>query len=315
MILLAGACSSDDSDSSPDSTEGTEETSAVSEEVLAECEKRDEAEEPAEEEAGPGALDEVMARGEPEVAPRESPEEGSTVLIPGEGEDVIANGSVDIHTVFYVASSGEVFDSSWDQGEPNTVNLTEVFPEFSEAVADQKVGARVEIVVPVSSIYENGAPAEAPFTDDDFLIFVIDIVNTGEPDSLADEEAVAAAEERGEPEVEVPDEVPTELVIIDDVEGEGDIVCPGDTVVAHYKGVGMNTGQVFDSSWDRDEPASFPLDGVIRGWTEGLPGMHVGGRRTLVIPADMAYGDTPQDGSGIEPGEALVFTVDMVGAG
>jgi FKBP-type peptidyl-prolyl cis-trans isomerase len=60
------------------------------------------------------------------------------------------------------------------------------------------------------------------------------------------------------------------------------------------------------------QPISFPLDGVIRGWSEGLVGMKVGGRRTLVIPGDMAYGANPPPGAGIAPNETLVFTVDLV---
>jgi peptidylprolyl isomerase len=71
------------------------------------------------------------------------------------------------------------------------------------------------------------------------------------------------------------------------------------------------SGQMFDSSWSRGEPATFPLDGVILGWQEGLLGMKEGGRRILVIPAAQGYGDTPPEGSGIAPGETLVFVVDL----
>jgi peptidylprolyl isomerase len=74
----------------------------------------------------------------------------------------------------------------------------------------------------------------------------------------------------------------------------------------------MNTGQKFDSSWDRGQPIEFGLDQVIAGWTQGVPGMKIGGRRVLVIPADLAYGQNPPPGSGIEPGEPLVFVIDLV---
>lgn len=104
----------------------------------------------------------------------------------------------------------------------------------------------------------------------------------------------------------------TSLVIADVVAGSGDAVAAGATVTVEYCGVGLASGTVFDSSWARGAPATFPLAGVIAGWQEGIPGMQPGGRRLLVIPADLAYGDTPPPGSGIAPGESLVFVVDLV---
>ena len=76
----------------------------------------------------------------------------------------------------------------------------------------------------------------------------------------------------------------------------------------------MSSGEEFDSSWKSGEPISFGLDGVIEGWTKGLVGMKVGGRRTLVIPGAMAYGEGEDDDSGRPMGD-LVFTVDLVGVG
>ena len=118
-------------------------------------------------------------------------------------------------------------------------------------------------------------------------------------------------EARGKPQLGATDAV-VELVITDDVVGSGDEVTPGATVSAHYVGVSASTGAQFDASWDRGAPISFPLDGVIRGWSEGLLGMKVGGRRTLVIPGEMAYGANPPPGAGIAANETLVFTVDLV---
>lgn len=106
----------------------------------------------------------------------------------------------------------------------------------------------------------------------------------------------------------------TSLVIADVVPGSGEEVPAGATVTVQYCGVGLASGAVFDSSWARGEPATFPLSGVITGWQDGIPGMQPGGRRLLVIPADQAYGDAPPPGSGIEPGETLVFVVDLLSA-
>lgn len=104
----------------------------------------------------------------------------------------------------------------------------------------------------------------------------------------------------------------TQLVISDVVTGSGAEVAPGATVTVEYCGIGLASGALFDSSWARGEPATFPLGNVITGWQEGIPGMQPGGRRLLIIPAGMAYGDTPPPGAGIAPGETLVFVVDMI---
>jgi len=101
----------------------------------------------------------------------------------------------------------------------------------------------------------------------------------------------------------------TDLVAQDIVVGSGDAVTPTSTVTANYSGYGMTTQTKFDSSWDRGEPATFPISGVIAGWQQGLQGMKVGGRRLLVIPGDLAYGTSPPPG--IESNETLVFVVDL----
>jgi peptidylprolyl isomerase len=107
------------------------------------------------------------------------------------------------------------------------------------------------------------------------------------------------------------DNVP-ELVKEDRVEGTGDVVEAGATVTCHYTGAVAKTGEVFQSSHDFGKAISFPLSGVIAGWTEGVPGMKVGGTRRLLIPAEMAYGSTPPYGSGIPANADLVFDIELV---
>lgn len=124
-------------------------------------------------------------------------------------------------------------------------------------------------------------------------------------------EGADAIDSRGAPEMTAC-EPSGELEIIDEVQGSGAEVQAGDTITAQYTGIVASSGQEFDSSWSRGAAATFPLDGVIQGWSEGLVGMKVGGRRTLVIPAELGYGDAPPPGSGIAPGDTLVFTVDLV---
>jgi peptidylprolyl isomerase len=102
------------------------------------------------------------------------------------------------------------------------------------------------------------------------------------------------------------------LTKIDIKEGTGDEVRPGATITAHYTGAVAATGTVFQSSKDFGRPISFGLSQVIKGWTDGVPGMKVGGIRRLLIPADQAYGASPPPGSGIPANAALVFDIELV---
>ena len=103
---------------------------------------------------------------------------------------------------------------------------------------------------------------------------------------------------------------PSELVITDLVVGTGAEATPGATVDVHYLGVEFETGEQFDASWDRGERINFPLSGLIAGWQEGIPGMKVGGRRQLVIPPALAYGES---GGHRLSGKTLVFIIDLLG--
>jgi peptidylprolyl isomerase len=103
---------------------------------------------------------------------------------------------------------------------------------------------------------------------------------------------------------------PTKLVKEDLKKGDGAVVKPGATVTVDYIGVACSTGKIFDSSYKTGTPATFSLSEVIKGWTEGIPGMKVGGRRLLGIPADLAYGATGSPPT-IGPNEALWFVVSV----
>jgi peptidylprolyl isomerase len=108
---------------------------------------------------------------------------------------------------------------------------------------------------------------------------------------------------------------PTKLVVKDLKEGTGPVIQPGATITATYIGVACSTGEIFDSSYAHGQAIQFPLTQVIPGWTNGIPGMKVGGVRLLGIPADQAYGPNPPPGSGIAPNEALWFVVQPVKLG
>jgi peptidylprolyl isomerase len=109
---------------------------------------------------------------------------------------------------------------------------------------------------------------------------------------------------------------PADLVVEDITVGEGPEAQPGQLATVHYVGVAHSSGEEFDASWNRGAPFSFPVGGgqVIAGWDRGVAGMKVGGRRRLVIPPHLGYGDRGAGGR-IKPGETLVFVVDLLDVG
>jgi FKBP-type peptidyl-prolyl cis-trans isomerase len=102
----------------------------------------------------------------------------------------------------------------------------------------------------------------------------------------------------------------TELQIIDTKEGTGDVVPEGATITAHYTGALAADGTIFQSSHDFGRAITFGLNQVIAGWTQGVPGMKVGGTRRLVIPAAMAYG-AQSPSANIPPNSDLVFDIEL----
>ena len=101
------------------------------------------------------------------------------------------------------------------------------------------------------------------------------------------------------------------LEIIDIEEGKGDIVPEGATITAHYTGALCKNGIIFQSSHDFGKAITFGLNQVIKGWTQGVPGMKVGGMRRLIIPSEMAYGSA-RAASNIPPNSDLVFDIELV---
>jgi peptidylprolyl isomerase len=116
---------------------------------------------------------------------------------------------------------------------------------------------------------------------------------------------------------DVPVEIgpaPTKLIVKDLKVGTGAVIPTGATITANYVGVACSTGTIFDSSYAHGPAIQFPLTGVIKGWSDGIPGMKVGGIRLLGIPADQAYGANPPSPD-IAPDEALWFVVQPVKLG
>ncbi|MDX3325472.1 FKBP-type peptidyl-prolyl cis-trans isomerase [Streptomyces sp. ME02-6979-3A] len=116
------------------------------------------------------------------------------------------------------------------------------------------------------------------------------------------------------PEVDLPEgDAPTELTVRDLVVGDGPEAKPGRVVQVHYVGVTFESGKEFDASWDRGGTFKFAVGGgkVIKGWDRGIRGMKVGGRREIIVPPRLGYGNQSPSSS-IPAGSTLVFVVDLL---
>jgi FKBP-type peptidyl-prolyl cis-trans isomerase len=127
----------------------------------------------------------------------------------------------------------------------------------------------------------------------------------------------AATAEKTKPKVVVPKGAPPQKLEIKELEeGSGAEAKAGDKVTVQYVGVNYKSGKEFDASWDRGEPFPFTLGAgqVIPGWDQGIEGMKVGGRRELIIPPELGYGEAGSPPA-IPPNETLVFVVDLLEVG
>lgn len=238
-----------------------------------------------------------------------APEEAITeVYCVGDGAKIAAGQTISLLATTVDAATGEV---KYQSSAPESYALNE--SSFSGELFDALEGATV------------GTRLLLAFTDtsgDTPVSYVQAVELTGARDVLerAAGETVAPAEglptvaldDAGAPTITIPEgyETPADLVVQPLIKGDGAVVDASQTLTVNYTGVKLD-GETFDSSWDRGEPATFPLTGVIQGWTEGLAGQTVGSQVLLVIPPSLGYGGN--EGHELEK-ETLVFVVDILDA-
>lgn len=229
----------------------------------------------------------------------------TTDLVEGSGPVAAAGDFAIMQYVGVSYSNGLQFDASWDRGQPFTFTLGQgqVIQGWDDGIVGMAAGGRRELVIPPAQGYGEAGSGSGSIAPNETLVFIVDLVGV-----------VPSALEK--PEVAVPDAPATELVTTDLVEGTGDTLEAGEVAWVHYVGVTQSDGEQFDASWDRgvDQPIAFALGvgQVIPGWDQGLEGMQVGGRREIIIPAELAYGETGAGDGLIAPGETLVFVVDLI---
>ncbi len=204
-----------------------------------------------------------------------------TVWIKGEGENQYIFSSKYGDPVSFVIGSGDA-----------------VFPGWEEGVTNMKVGGKRLLIIPPALAFGEQQMGNIPANST--LIMEIELVEARQPVVMT--------------KVDEKDYTTTEsgLKYYDIVVGEGDTPTAGQTVIVHYTGW-LEDGTQFDSSVERGQPFSFILGSgnVIAGWDEGLATMKVGGKRQLVIPPDLAYGDAGAGGV-IPPGATLIFDVELL---
>ena len=248
------------------------------------------------------------------------------VLSPGTGPAVVKGDSLWVN---YLGQTfdGKVFDTSFGKSPFNfTIGAGRVIVGWDEGLVGQKVGSRVELVIPSAKGYgAQGSGAAIP--PNSTLVFVVDVLGSFNATSSASGTAVAlddpalpkvVAEPGKKPAITVPAgaAAPAQLTTKTLIQGTGPAVKSGQQLIAQYVGVVWATGKQFDSSWDRGSTAAFPIGTgqVIPGWDKTLVGVNVGSRVLLVIPPADGYGASGQPAAGIKGTDTLVFVVDVLGA-
>jgi FKBP-type peptidyl-prolyl cis-trans isomerase len=224
----------------------------------------------------------------------------------GQGEPCPPGAKVKIHYTGWLPD-GTVFDSSKDRGQPATFDLDGLIQGWQEGIPGMKPGGIRKLVIAPEKGY--GSQAKGKIPANSTLIFEVELLEVvpkpqpkPAPTTLSDGTAPGA----DDPGLK---EITGGLKYRDLKEGTGAEVRPGDTVTIHYTGWLLN-GNVFDSSVARGEPATFPLNDLIKGWQLGIPGMKVGGVRKLVIPPDLGYGSRAQQN--IPANSTLVFEIELL---
>ncbi len=234
----------------------------------------------------------------------------------GDGAALKDGQRISAHVVVFNGQDGSRSASTWKENEGKADSFTLGDPSLgaiNDVLGDAHVGARVLVANP-----QTGTDGSVTTS----LMF-FEVVDAKTIPTRAEGEAVTPAEglptvtldDDGKPSIDIPEgyQAPTELVAQTLIKGTGPVVKDTQSITAHYTGWTLD-GEVFDSSWERGTPATFGLQQVIAGWTQGLAGQTVGSQVLLVIPADLAYGEKSDTNTHQLAGETLIFVVDILDA-
>lgn len=259
--------------------------------------------------------------------PLEIKAESMRLVTPGDGEQVKEGQIVAFQQVMLNATDGETIGESFTQEQSNKITLDENFKtQFALAYstfAGAKVGAFIAYATPaVPAVAGSTEAPEQPEQPAAMSVFkVVSATDAPAPAKLMSADDVAALakdgklpvakfDDKGVPSITIPkNDPPADLAVQVLTEGTGDVLAASDSISALYTGWTWSDGKQFDSAYDRGEPATFSLQGVIEGWTKGLTGQKVGSTVQLTIPASLAYGEDAAAGG--KPAGTLVFVVKI----
>ena len=246
----------------------------------------------------------------------------------GNGKHATAADKVKVHYKGYKLD-GSTFDSSYDRGQPIEFPLSGVIKGWTEGIPLFEEGGKGTLLIPSSLAYGQNAPAGSTIKANEVLLFDVELIKINpEPEVIeapAPVEATPAVESANSPDPSTQDQLIQDFIkknklkaqktasglyYVIDKKGNGKHATAADQVKVHYKGTLLD-GTKFDSSYDRNEPITFPLSGVIKGWTEGIPLFEEGGKGKLIIPSALGYGPNGAGGV-IKPNEILVFDVELL---
>lgn len=250
-----------------------------------------------------------------------------TMPIVGKGPEIGSTDIVEAQVVAKVVRGGRDFFNSFTDGQPVTFQMgaQQLLPGWETGLVGKRQGSRVVIFTPPADAFGAAGNPTFKITKDDSLITSFDILHVYSGTSSADGTPVqpvdglptVAAESGKKPKITFPDgyKPGDKLVVQPLLQGDGDTLEKGDTLIAQYVGVVASTGKEFDSSWDRKAAATFPIGvgQVIPGWDEGLVGKKIGSRLLMIIPPAKGYGSGGNPQAGIKGTDTLVFVVDLLG--
>lgn len=240
--------------------------------------------------------------------------------VPGKAAE---EGSMVTMHIKTMVNGTALFDSySMNNNEPVPAQIAK--PQYNgdvmEGLAMLSPGDSAEFRTPADSIFRNGQ-MPPNVKSGDIVNFYVKMVTVKSKEQYEAEQKASSSKQIGIDDALIlayikknnikAEKTASGIYYVIDRKGNGKHATAADKVKVHYKGYKLN-GETFDSSYDRGEPIEFPLSGVIKGWTEGIPMFEEGGKGTLLIPSHLAYGQNGPPGSKIGPNEVLAFDVELL---